>query len=209
MRCFNASQEVTDWLNTPGVDAFQIPERCQDALNTLSSCLQHHIHCPVALGGGKKMGDLAQKGAALAHTFSLENPDWSQLLKYLQSFLSITTDLGTESGLAHLRVALQGLFPAWHDLDPMELDGEDLGQGPAANPNPPRPDDVARQVLSGECLARDGDSTCRLQLAERSACHASVLEVCISGSEELRGLVELEVSTKSFYSHLPSGYTVC
>ena len=140
MRCFNASQEVTDWLNTPGVDAFQIPERCQDALNTLSSCLQHHIHCPVALGGGKKMGDLAQKGAALAHTFSLENPDWSQLLKYLQSFLSITTDLGTESGLAHLRVALQGLFPAWHDLDPMELDGEDLGQGPAANPNPPRPD---------------------------------------------------------------------
>ncbi|CAE7589529.1 unnamed protein product [Symbiodinium sp. CCMP2592] len=140
MRCFEAFQQVASWLKTPGVDAFQIPQPCENALQTLSSCLQHHVHCPVALGGGKKMTDLAQKGAALAHTFSLENPDWSQLLKYLQSFCSITTDLGTEAGLSHLRVTLQGLFPAWRDLDPMELDGEDLGDGPDADPYPPRPD---------------------------------------------------------------------
>ena len=138
LRCFEASQTVTSWLRAPDVDPLDIPQQCQDALNTLICGVQHHVHCPVALGGGKKMADIAQKAAALAHTFSLENPDWSQLLRYLQSFISITTDFGTEAGLSSFRVALQGLFPSWHDLDPMEVDGEvpDID----GRANLPRPD---------------------------------------------------------------------
>lgn len=86
---------------------------------TLVDGVRHHIHTPVALGAGRGMTDMAQKGAAMAHAFSLENPSWEQLLLYLKSFVSITTDMGTESTLAYLHVRLRQLFPAWRDLDPL------------------------------------------------------------------------------------------
>ena len=68
---------------------------------------------------------MAHKAAAMAHSLSLENPDWGQLLPYLSSFVSITTDLGVESTLANFRVSLRRLFPAWRDLDPLEADADD------------------------------------------------------------------------------------
>ncbi|CAE7233185.1 unnamed protein product [Symbiodinium sp. KB8] len=75
---------------------------------------------------GKKMTDAAQKASAMAHAFALENPSWAQLHEYLDSFVSITTDLGTESSLAYFHVNLKDLFPPWHDLEPLEADADDI-----------------------------------------------------------------------------------
>ena len=67
---------------------------------------------------------MAHKAAAMAHSLSLENPDWSELLSYLSSFVSITTDMGVESALSHLHVTLRQLFPAWRDLGPVQPEDE-------------------------------------------------------------------------------------
>ena len=72
------------------------------------------------------MTDAAQKASAMAHAFALENPSWAQLHEYLDSFVSITTDLGTESSLAYFHVNLKDLFPPWHDLEPLEADADDI-----------------------------------------------------------------------------------
>lgn len=134
-RCFMAAKRVSTWLRSPNVDPFQIATTCADDLKTLKDGICHHIHTPVALGAGKGMTDVAQKAAAMAHAFSLENPEWSQLSSYLDSFVSITTDLGTESALSGFHVSLRSLFPPWRDLDPLEVDGEDEASAHVRNPD--------------------------------------------------------------------------
>ena len=121
LSCFRASKQITHWLKASD-DPWSVPEHCKDQLQTLLKSINHHIHTPVALGSGKKMADVAQKAAAMAHTFSLENPTWAQISAFMRSFISVTTDLGAESGLAHFRVSLSNLFPSWRSLYPLEAD---------------------------------------------------------------------------------------
>ena len=125
LECFQSSKRICRWLQIAGVDPWEVPEHCRQDLKQLLDSIQHHVHTPAGLGSGKKMADLAQKSSAIAHSMSMENPDWSQLLKYLQSFVSVTTDMGTESGLTSFRVSLANLFPSWRSLHPIEVDGED------------------------------------------------------------------------------------
>ena len=124
--CFHAAREICVALRAPNVDPFDLADSVWQHFSTLASAISHHIHTPVALGSGKKMSDAAQKASAMAHSFALENPSWADLHAYLDSFVSVTTDLGAESSLAYFHVDLKELFPSWHDLNPLEIDGEDM-----------------------------------------------------------------------------------
>ncbi|CAE7524520.1 unnamed protein product [Symbiodinium sp. CCMP2456] len=125
LACFDAAATIVQWLNTAGVQPLNVSEHNRSCLRQLLNGVCHHIHTPSALGSGKGLTDMAHKAAAMVHSLSLENPDWGQLLPYLSSFVSITTDMGVESTLANFRVSLRHLFPAWRDLDPLEADADD------------------------------------------------------------------------------------
>ena len=112
LACFQASKVICQWLRTAGEDPWSVPEQYIPRFEQLLQGIRHHIHTPSALGSGKKMADLAQKGSAIAHSLALENPSWAQLFSYLKSFVSLTTDMGTESALTYHRVSLVNLFPS-------------------------------------------------------------------------------------------------
>ena len=133
---FRASIAIAKFLQSEGVDPLDMPGDIWQALETLASAIKHHIHTPVGLGSGKKMSDATQKASAMAHTFALENPTWTELHSFLDSFISITTDLGAESALAHLHIDLRQLMPPWHVLHDLMHDGEDLVIAGDDNPVP-------------------------------------------------------------------------
>ena len=95
--CFQASREIAQVLRAVDADPHDLEECTLQHLARLASNVKHHIHTPTALGSGKNLTDAVQKASAMAHSFALENPSWLQLHAFLDSFVSITTDLGTDS----------------------------------------------------------------------------------------------------------------
>ena len=69
----------------------------------LVRCLDHHSMLPAALGA--RATSLPHKARALLHSLQLESQSSRHLDSMLRSTISITTDLGTEFGLADCSAA--------------------------------------------------------------------------------------------------------
>eukprot|EP00969_Alexandrium_andersonii_P034891 1526977-Alexandrium_andersonii.AAC.1 len=79
--------------------------------------MEHHIFPPVALGTWQSQ--LTQKLHARIHAMRLENRDWKDVELMAQSFVSLTTDMGTEKSL-NTAPAMEPAtyFPYWCQLQP-------------------------------------------------------------------------------------------
>ena len=82
-------------------------------------------HCtPVSLG--LRATDTAHKAAALAWCWFLRCNGLPSLLRFIASFVSLTSDMGTESHLTAFSAgSLQNLLPDWLAPSLMPLQGED------------------------------------------------------------------------------------
>ena len=91
-------------------------------LKQIAAGIQEHIHPPVDLTSG--YSGVAHKASAIAWALSLEVPSLAHLRQYSKSFLSFTTDLGTESGLTEFRGRVGDVLPAWRFSGGFEADVE-------------------------------------------------------------------------------------
>ena len=90
------------------------PERRQELGARLRAAISYHTHIPAALGKGTGFSDLASKVRAATHVFGVESSSVQDLSRYLRSFVSVTTDMGTELGMAEFRVeSLDSVIPEW------------------------------------------------------------------------------------------------
>ncbi len=88
------------------------PPGASEGSRRLHDNLRHRTQVPVALGLRK--ADLPSKVSAFLHSALLECPSLVALQKYLASFVSFTTDLGVEVGLAGFyALTLEGVLPVW------------------------------------------------------------------------------------------------
>ena len=80
------------------------------------NCVHIHVNPPTALGLGQ--ATLTDKVSALLHSWLLETPGWKALWETAATFMSTTTDMGTELNLANFMIGdadferLQ-LLPPW------------------------------------------------------------------------------------------------
>ena len=91
--------------------------------------------CPPTAQGSRRT-QLIHKVHAILHTLRLEIGSWSKVAKFLRAVRAVTTDYGTESGLADVRdINISALFPWTVDSpDFDELQHEDLGARDQAAP---------------------------------------------------------------------------
>lgn len=92
--------------------AFETPAEWAPWLQTIRQNVRHHINPPAALGSGHRA--LSDKAAAEAYKWSLQEAFGNKLRCHAESFVSYTTDMGVELGLADFAVNdLEGLLPRW------------------------------------------------------------------------------------------------
>ena len=78
----------------------------------MNTSVRRHQCTPVALG--LRASDVAHKAAALMWSFFLRCPGLAALLRFISSFFTCTTDLGTEASLTTFKFGTIGnLLPAW------------------------------------------------------------------------------------------------
>ena len=120
-----------------------VPESLRQTLRDIAKCIEHHVHTPVVMASGY-MG-LAHKLAGCLHMFALGRPSEDQLISFVKSFVSWTSDFGTEVGFADFRTkSVRDLLPGWMTIDPLVPDMEvsddqppspnlepDMDEGPA------------------------------------------------------------------------------
>jgi hypothetical protein len=97
-----------------------IPDAMRELLARLRLSVVHHIHTPCAMGHGKT--DIAHKSAAMVHALALTCPSIHQIATFLNSIVSVCTDMGTELGLATFQGRLEELLPRGFAFQPMEVD---------------------------------------------------------------------------------------
>ena len=89
----------------------------------LMACLRKkvrwHTYTPVCLAAS--FADLPHKAQALCHMVALESSTWGSLSTQLHEFISMTSDMGTELGIADFRCNLMDIKPTWFSF--MESDG--------------------------------------------------------------------------------------
>jgi hypothetical protein len=92
--------------------------------NLIGNSLQLHIEAPVAIGSGKTFSKLLHKTQAYLHQKRLECKSWERVRALLATFISLTVDLGTESGFRQVKskLKLDEFVPGFIDID---LSGED------------------------------------------------------------------------------------
>ena len=85
-----------------------------------------YTHIPVCLGSG--FSGLAHEVGGMLQSFALEqHGSLDNLHEYLHSFVSFTTDMGTEFGIANFRYSgsVGSLLPCWMILTPaLTIDAE-------------------------------------------------------------------------------------
>ena len=90
-----------------------LPEERVRLCKVLLNLVKVHVQIPTALALGHT--DLPSKVDAMMHACSLEAGSVHVLQEMVNSFCSITTDMGTELGMAEFRCAsVESLMPEWH-----------------------------------------------------------------------------------------------
>ena len=103
------------------LDDEMCPEDTAAANAALETMPTERVHTPVAMG--LRMTTLAHKVAALAWSFWLETGTLCGLLKFLASYVSFTTDLGTEVGISKFTFDdVWQLLPWWFRESAVETD---------------------------------------------------------------------------------------
>jgi hypothetical protein len=98
----------------------------------LASLISVHTFVPVALGLRKS--SLHHKISGLLHAIFLSVGSLERIGSFLDSVVSVTTDLGTEAGLAEFHnLDFRDLLPEWLQLSPLEADGDVLVDRPVAS----------------------------------------------------------------------------
>ena len=111
-------------LNSPPAPATRslLPDAEEARLERELDQFHEHVCVPMALGSGYT--SIADKASALLHSHTLESPTINSLSHVLGSYVSYTTDLGTEVGLPAFQVrSLRSMLPQWYL--PEELDVEE------------------------------------------------------------------------------------
>ena len=131
-KCFQAKQSLQvsweDFLAAykhDDTDAMHdIVANRQECAAALQGCLTWHRMLPMELGQGAS--SLEHKSRALARAFFAETQSMPALQQTLSQVVSITTDLGTELGLADLAgPRLREILPPWLDDQGLEVDVQD------------------------------------------------------------------------------------
>ena len=103
---------------------------------TLKSCMALHRFLPMALGSGAS--GLEHKTTALARAMFAETQTIPALHEVLSQVVSMTSDMGTEMGIANLAgFTLKEILPSWAVDSELEPDGE---HDAFAQPQPDGPD---------------------------------------------------------------------
>ena len=133
-------------------------KQLEDLLHASQPPVDVHISLPTAQGS--KHAGLVHKAHALLHTLYLEVGGWPQVADFLSSVRAITTDFGTEIGLADMcNIDLTALFPwaataAAPDFDKPQEAADAFLIDPEAHEEPqPLPDNTlleTRQMDNGE-----------------------------------------------------------
>ena len=113
------------------LDMCKLDEGDIAATKAMNECVTMHTFLPVGLG--LRMGKLEHKLSAWFHALACECVDWSQLVAVCRNIVSVTTDLGTESGMVSWHTTdLEPLLPEWivpPRMDSM-LGSEEEPEGP-------------------------------------------------------------------------------
>ena len=135
------------------------PEGQQEIVDRLAPLLVMHAGPPTAVGSGK--GSLSRKVRAVLHSQRLESESWPSALALLNSAVSWTGDLGTESGIWKFSARLADVFGNWVEL-PVDAAGEGRGEAVRGDGDFQFVDSavVAYDGLA-EHLAEDADSMVR------------------------------------------------
>ena len=108
-----------------GLQASAIPQTYHYQLQSIATRLEVHTYTPVVIASG--FSNLSHKLAGCLHSFFLHLGNLESLKSHMDSFISVTTDLGTESGLTEYRSSnVTDLLPVWIRRPPpaLELDIE-------------------------------------------------------------------------------------
>ena len=110
--------------NTSSVEPDSIPGHLQLQLRHIAAHIETHTYTPIVIGSG--YANLSHKIGACLHSFMLHCGTLSALQEHADSFLSWTTDLGTESGFSEYRcLDVSSLLPSWWRAPKMECDLEE------------------------------------------------------------------------------------
>ena len=104
-------------------DEIAAESQCDEYHDILLFALRRHDHIPVALGRGATK--LADKVAALLHSWCFETENRQDLDDFLSSFHSFTTDMGTEMGVSSFRfhrVDIADILPDWMHKAELQAD---------------------------------------------------------------------------------------
>ena len=84
----------------------------EQSFATLSNHIHSHVCVPVGLAGG--FSGVSNKASAMLHAFALDLPADVSLESFLNSFVSSTSDMGTEMSIADFEVDRpSNLLPGW------------------------------------------------------------------------------------------------
>jgi len=111
-------QETRDaYLQNPD----NAPRHLRDLLRGIVHRFQVHTHTPSSVASGFQ--SLVRKLAAALLAFAFGRCSAARLYEFLDTFMSWTSDMGTEFGFGDFRVKdANELLPSWLRLDPNELD---------------------------------------------------------------------------------------
>ncbi len=136
--------------SSDGDDGSRLQQRVS-AVERLRAGLREHVCPPVALG--LRQSNVSHKASGLVHALSLECPAGiSSLQGLLSSIASVTTDMGTEMGLANFRArSFSDFVPAWQRQGCQDLQEDDQ----ASRVMPPAELEVAADTLGGQAFEGD------------------------------------------------------
>ncbi len=102
------------------------PPELRESMRRLCKCVAVRTHTPVVIASG--FSSVTHKLAATLQAFSLGRPELGRLSAFLDTFVSLTTDMGCEFGFSDYRaLRLRDMLPPWMSLHRVECDM----QGPA------------------------------------------------------------------------------
>ena len=102
-----------------------VPAHLQNQLQHIAAQHQTHTYTPVVIASG--YANLSHKVSACLHAFMLHCGSVEAMQQHVDSFLTWTTDMGTESGFSEYRCSnVSTLLPAWWRAPALENDLEEV-----------------------------------------------------------------------------------
>lgn len=114
------AEEIETILNGNGENKWKIP----DLSHRMQGCLWEHVMVPLALGKGRLA--LEYKFTLVFHAFRVEATNWHMVEMLSNKIVSMTTDYGTEAGLATVPATnVDSLLAFWNKQSPRD-EADDL-----------------------------------------------------------------------------------